>query len=42
MSQERLNGLAPLSIENSLLENVDYKNIISDFASKNASRTIFR
>ncbi|WOG86706.1 hypothetical protein DCAR_0205924 [Daucus carota subsp. sativus] len=42
MSQERLNGLALLSIENSLLENVDYKNIISDFASKNARRTIFR
>ena len=33
MSQERLNGLAILSIENSILMSLEYKNLISTFAS---------
>ena len=33
MSQERLNGLALMAIENELLEKVDYESSIDDFAS---------
>jgi hypothetical protein len=33
MSQERLNGLAILSIEKMILENLEYKNLIKNFAS---------
>jgi hypothetical protein len=33
MSQERLNGLAILSIEKKMLENLEYKNLIRNFAS---------
>ena len=31
MSQERLSGLAILSIENEILEELEYKNLISQF-----------
>lgn len=41
MSQERLNGLAILSIEKDMLENVDIDTIVNDFASKNARRNRF-
>ena len=34
MSQERLNGLAILSIEKELVEKLDYVNLINTFASK--------
>ncbi|XP_019165683.1 PREDICTED: zinc finger MYM-type protein 1-like [Ipomoea nil] len=39
MSQERLNGLAMISIENDILDKVDYEELIDEFASKNARRT---
>ena len=39
MSQERLNGLIILSIEQDLLENIEYKNLISNFAVR---RDIFQ
>ncbi|KAI8527135.1 hypothetical protein RHMOL_Rhmol12G0052200 [Rhododendron molle] len=42
MSQERLNGLAMLSIENDLVKEVDYTNLIDSFASRNARRVIFK
>lgn len=42
MLQTRLNGLALISIENELLEKLDYENLIDDFASKNARRSIFK
>jgi hypothetical protein len=42
MSQERLNGLVILSIEKKLLENLEYKNLISNFASQKARRLIFK
>ena len=32
MSQERLSGLAILSIENEILEEFEYKNLITQFA----------
>jgi hypothetical protein len=41
MSQERLNGLATLSIEKDMLENIDVEEIINDFASQNARRNCF-
>lgn len=41
MSQETLNGLAILSIENELLKDIEYKNLIIDFPSKKA-RAIFK
>ncbi|KAK9691121.1 hypothetical protein RND81_09G177100 [Saponaria officinalis] len=41
MSEERLNGLAMLSIEKELLENIDVDDIINDFASQNARRSHF-
>ncbi|TYH77300.1 hypothetical protein ES332_D04G144700v1 [Gossypium tomentosum] len=41
MPQERLNGLAILSIEKDFLENIDVDVIINDFASQNARRTHF-
>ncbi|KAL6541603.1 hypothetical protein OROGR_011089 [Orobanche gracilis] len=34
MSQDRLSGLAILSIERDLVKKVDYKSLIGDFASK--------
>ncbi|KAL6530818.1 hypothetical protein OROGR_014678 [Orobanche gracilis] len=42
MSQDRLNGLALLSIEKNMLKNINVENIIDDFASKNARRGHFR
>ncbi|XP_022014169.1 zinc finger MYM-type protein 1-like [Helianthus annuus] len=39
MSQERLNGLAIISIESEILDTIDYKELIESFASKNARRT---
>ncbi|XP_038994314.1 uncharacterized protein LOC120118313 [Hibiscus syriacus] len=41
MSQERLNGLATLSIENEMIGNIDVDVIINDFASQNARRNRF-
>ncbi|KAL6530683.1 hypothetical protein OROGR_014543 [Orobanche gracilis] len=38
MSQERLNGLALVAIENDILEQVHYEDLVDDFASKNARR----
>jgi hypothetical protein len=34
MSQKRLNGLTILSIEQDLLENIEYKSLISNFVTK--------
>ncbi|KAL8102365.1 hypothetical protein AgCh_027018 [Apium graveolens] len=42
MSQERLSGLAMLSIENDMVEKLNYVNLIDIFASKNARRVIFK
>jgi hypothetical protein len=41
MSQERLNGLATLSIEKDMLADVDVDVLINDFASQNARRNHF-
>ncbi|GJR74309.1 retrovirus-related pol polyprotein from transposon TNT 1-94 [Tanacetum coccineum] len=38
MSQERLKGLALIAIENGLLSNVDYKEMVKNLALKNARR----
>ncbi|PWA94989.1 zinc finger MYM-type protein 1 [Artemisia annua] len=38
MSQERLNGLALIAIENDILESVNYEMLIDNFATKNAKR----
>ena len=38
MTQERLNGLALIAIESDLLESIDYKELINNFASQNARR----
>ncbi|XP_074300623.1 uncharacterized protein LOC141631915 [Silene latifolia] len=42
MSQERLNGLALIAIENDMLEQLEYKDIVNVFASQNARRPIFK
>ena len=42
MSQERLNGLAMLSIEKQIFKKLKYKNLINIFASQKAKRTIFK
>ena len=42
MFQERLSGLAILSIENKMLEELEYKNLISQFASQNARKIYFK
>ena len=42
MSQERLNALALISIENEFLINLYYESIIVDFALKSARRSMFR
>ena len=42
MTQDRLNGLAILSIEKAMLESLDYENIIDDFAPRNVKRNHFR
>jgi hypothetical protein len=41
MSQERLNGLVILSIEQDLLENIEYKSLISNFVTETVCRVIF-
>ena len=42
MLQERLNGLALISIESDFLDKIDYEGLIDDFAEKNARRAIFK
>jgi len=42
MSQERLNGLAMISIEKNMVEKLEYTSLISDFAAKNARRSCFQ
>lgn len=42
MTQDRLNGLAILSIEKHMLKNINVEHIIDDFASKNARRSHFK
>jgi hypothetical protein len=42
MSQERLNGLAILFIEQDLLENIEYKNLIINFVAKTVCKVIFQ
>ncbi|XP_058180004.1 uncharacterized protein LOC131298538 [Rhododendron vialii] len=42
MSQERLNGLAILSIESEMAEEIDCEGIISTFAAKTARRVMFK
>ena len=42
MSQERLSGLVILSIENEMLEDLEYKILISQFASQNARKIYFK
>ena len=41
MSQERLSGLAMISIENEYLDKLNYDDLIEEFASKNARRNNF-
>ena len=42
MSQEILNRLAILSIEQNLLENFKYKSLISNFVTETVCRIIFQ
>ena len=42
MSQERLNGLIILRIEKDMLEQIDYENIIDEFASQTARKSHFK
>jgi hypothetical protein len=42
MSQERLNGLAILSIEKKMLKKLEYKNLISNFIFQKARRMNFK
>ncbi|XVF56890.1 hypothetical protein PTKIN_Ptkin06aG0156900 [Pterospermum kingtungense] len=42
MSQERLNGLAILSVEKNMLEKIEYKSLISVFASQKARKINFK
>ena len=42
MSQERLSELTILSIENEMLEDFEYKILISQFASQNARKIYFK
>ena len=42
MSQQKLSGLAILSIENKMLEELDYKNLISQFVSQKARKIDFK
>jgi hypothetical protein len=41
MSQERLNGLAMLSIEKDMVAQLNYSDLINVFASKTARRIVF-
>ena len=38
MTQERLNGLAIIALENDVLEKINYEDIIGDFISRNTRR----
>ena len=38
MTQERLNDLAMIALENDMLEKINYKSIIEDFISRNTTR----
>jgi hypothetical protein len=40
MTQERLNGLAMISIESGVFEDTDYEGIIEDFISRNTRRML--
>jgi hypothetical protein len=42
MSQERLNGLVILSIKQDLLENIEYKSLISNFVTETICKVIFQ
>ena len=42
MSQEILSKLAILSIENEILEELEYKNLISQFASQSVRKIDFK
>ena len=42
MSQERLNGLAILFIEQDFLENIEYKSLINNFVTQTVCRVIFQ
>ena len=42
MSQERLSGLAILSIKNEILEKLKYKNLISNFTSQKVRKINFK
>ena len=41
MSREKLNGLVILSIEQDLLENIEYKSLISNFVTEIVCKVIF-
>ena len=41
VSQERLNSLSMLSIENEIAKAIDFENILSDFANKKARKVFF-
>ena len=38
MTQERLNGLATIALENDILEKINYEDLIEDFISRNTRR----
>ena len=42
MSQEKLSRLAILSIENKMLEELEFKNLISQFISQKGSKINFK
>ena len=42
MSQERLSGLVILSIEKEMLEELEYKNLISQFAYQKVRKINFK
>ncbi|KAL5818733.1 hypothetical protein ACOSQ3_022638 [Xanthoceras sorbifolium] len=42
MTQDRLNGLALIYIENDMLENIQYDDIIDEFAFRSVSRKKFK
>ena len=42
MFQERISGLAILSIENEMLEELEYKNLISQFTFRKARKIDFK
>ncbi|CAL5185848.1 unnamed protein product [Lathyrus oleraceus] len=43
MSQERLNRLALIAVENDILETIKYEDLVNEFASKSVRRkTLFK